>query len=320
VRVSSVFAEIPPLIRKRKPHPLIVNMRQYRSLYVMSGIGVAWFVIFRYAPMAGLAMAFQDFKIMNGIWGSDWTGLENFVRFFRDPYCLRILRNTFLLAFYSLLVGFPPPIILALLLNEMRNERFKRIAQSISYLPHFVSTVVVVGMLQMLTASDGIINNLLVTPFGGKPILFMSRPEWFRALYVGSSVWQEVGWGSIIYLAAISGIDPELYEAARIDGTSRLQAMLHITLPLIMPTIKVLLVLRMGQLLNVGFEKAYLLSSPATYETSDVIATYVYRVGIASGHDFGYAAAIGLFESLLALFLVVGANFVSKRASGEGVY
>ncbi len=318
--MASALAEMPPLIRKRKANPLLTNFRQHRSLYLMAGIGILWFAIFRYVPMAGLAIAFQDFKITRGIWGSDWTGFENFTRFFRDPYCLRIIKNTFLLAFYSLIVGFPPPIILALLLNEVGNARFKRVAQSISYLPHFVSTVVVVGLLQMLTASDGIVNNLLVRPFGGEPILFMSRPEWFRTLYVVSGVWQDVGWGSIIYLAAISGIDPELYEAAKIDGTSRIQAIWHITLPMIGPTVKVLLVLRMGQLLNVGFEKAYLLSSPATYQTSDVIATYVYRVGIASGHDFGYAAAIGLFESAISLVMVVGANYVSRRASGEGVY
>ena len=206
--------------------------------------------------MGGLVVAFQKFKLAKGLFESEFVGFKHFLRFFHDPYAFRIIRNTFLIAFYSLIWGFPVPILLALTINEVQNEKFKRVGQSVSYLPHFVSTVVVVGLLQMLTASDGIINHLLVKPVtDGRPILFMSRPEWFRTLYVGIGVWQDAGWGSIIYLAAISGIDVQLYEAAKIDGASRLQCIVRITLPVIMPTIRVLLILRMGELFSVGFEK-----------------------------------------------------------------
>ena len=321
--MSKALQEIPPVIKKRHAHAnlLMRNVRQYPLLYVMCSVGVVWFIIFRYIPMGGLAIAFQNFRLAKGLFGSKWVGFKNFIRFFNDPYCFRIIRNTFLIAFYSLIWGFPAPILLALSINELQNQRFKRVAQSMSYLPHFVSTVVVIGLLQMITASDGIINSLLVKPFtGGRAILFMSRPEWFRTLYVGSGIWQHVGWSSIIYLAAISGIDPQLYEAAKIDGAGRLQCIFRITLPVIMPTIKVLLILRMGQLFRVGFEKVYLMYSPATYETADVLSTYVYRVGILGGQDFSYAAAIGFFESMISLVMIVGANYMSKKISGEGIY
>ena len=320
--MSSALRELPPLIKKRRyPSDLRTSIRKFPALYAMCGIGVVWFIVFKYIPMAGVAISFLDYRPALGFSGSEWLGLENFARFFRDPFAFRIVRNTFLLAFYSLLFGFPPPIILALLLNELYGQRFKRIAQSVSYLPHFVSTVVVVGLITMITAGDGILNNLFVKPFtGGTPILFMTRPEWFRPLYVVTGIWQEVGWSSIIFLAAISGIDPQLYEAAKIDGASRLQAMVRITVPVIAPTIMVLLILRIGQLLRIGFEKIYLMYSPATYETADVIATYVYRVGIVSGSDFSYASAIGLFEGLISLFMVVAANYMSRRITGEALF
>ena len=319
--MSSALRELPPLIEKRRRHRTRANMRRYPALYVMAGIGVVWFIIFKYVPMAGVSISLLDYRPAAGFAGSEWLGLENFARFFRDPFAFRIVRNTFLLAFHSLLWGFAPPIILALLLNELYSQRFKRIAQSVSYLPHFVSTVVVVGLITMLTAGDGVINNLFVKPFtAGTPILFMTRPEWFRPLYVASGIWQEMGWSSIIYLAAISGIDPELYEAAKIDGANRVQAIFRITLPIITPTIMVLLILNTGQLLRVGFEKVYLMYNPATFETADVIATYVYRVGIISGVDFSYATAIGLFEGVVSLIMVVAANYISRRITGESVF
>ena len=319
--MSSALRQLPPLIKKRPPRRILAGARQYPALYIMAGIGVIWFVVFKYVPMAGVSIALLDYRPAAGFAGSEWLGIENFARFFRDPFAFRIVRNTFLLAFHSLLWGFVPPIILALMLNELYNQRFKRIAQSISYLPHFVSTVVVVGLITMLTASDGVINNLFVKPFtGGTPILFMTRPEWFRPLYVVSGIWEEMGWSSIIYLAAISGIDPQLYEAAKIDGANRVQAMFRITLPVIAPTIMVLLILRTGQLLRIGFEKVYLMYSPATFETADVISTYVYRVGIVSGSDFSYATAIGLVEGVLSLFIVVSANYISRRVTGGSVF
>ncbi len=319
--MSSAIDRYPPIIKKTHPNPLIRNIRQYPHLYIMISIGLVWLVIFRYIPMAGVVISFQKFKLAKGLWDSEWVGFKNFIRFFNDPYCFRLIRNTFLLAFYNILFGFPAPILLAILLNEVRNQKFKRVAQSISYLPHFISTVVVIGILTMVTASDGVINNIFVKPFtGGKPILFFSRSEWFRPLYVGSEIWQHVGWNTIIYLAAISGIDSQLYEAAKIDGASRLQCIYRITLPVIMPTIRVLLILRIGQIMRIGFEKVFLMYNPATYETADVLSTYVYRVGIEAGHDFSYAAAIGFFNSLISLVMIVVANTASKRLSGEGIY
>ncbi len=320
--VASALQEYPPLIRKqRRRDALLRAMRQYPALYMMLAVGVLWFIIFKYVPMAGVVIAFQKYRLSRGLWGSPWVRLRNFARFLGDPYSFRIVRNTFLLAFYNLVFGFPTPIVLALLINEVRDERFKRVAQSVSYLPHFISTVVVVGLLGMLTASDGVINTLLVKPLtAGRPVLFMTRPEWFRTLYVASEIWQDVGWGSIIYLAAIAGIDPELYEASRIDGATRIQNILYITVPLIAPTIRVLFILRMGRLLHVGFEKVYLMYSPGTYETADVIQTYVYRIGVVGGQDFSYGAAIGLFNGVVSLALIASANLISKRASGEGIY
>ena len=319
--MSTAPRQIPPVISSGRSNPLIRNIRQYPLLYVMCAVGVLWFVVFRYIPMGGLVVAFQKFKLAKGLFASEFVGFKHFLRFFHDPYAFRIVRNTFLIGFYSLLWGFPIPILLALTINEVHNEKFKRVGQSVSYLPHFVSTVVVVGLLQMLTASDGIINHLLVKPVtDGRPILFMSRPEWFRTLYVGIGVWQDAGWGSIIYLAAISAIDVQLYEAAKIDGASRLQCIVRITLPVIMPTIRVLLILRMGELFSVGFEKVYMMYSPATYETADVLSTYVYRVGILGGQDISYAAAIGFLESVVCLILIVGANYVSRKLAGEGIY
>jgi putative aldouronate transport system permease protein len=318
--VPSSLDDSPSLIG-RKHNKLIANIRQWPALHIMLAIGVAWFIVFKYVPMAGVIIAFQKYKLFKGLWGSDWVGLTNFIRFANDPYAFRVIRNTFLLALYTLAFGFPAPIILALLLNEVHNQTFKRVAQSASYLPHFISTVVVVGLITMVTASDGVLNSLFVKPFtGGSPLLFMQRPEWFRPLYVASEIWQDVGWGSIIYLAAIAGIDPELYEAAKIDGASRLQCVRRITFPLMLPTIRLLLILRMGQLLNIGFEKVYLMYGPSTYETADVLRTYVYRIGIVGGQDFSYGAAIGFFNSLASLIMIVVANYTVKRLSGEGIY
>jgi putative aldouronate transport system permease protein len=263
--------------------------------------------------MYGLQIAFKDYGLADGIWESPWIGFDHFKSFFGNYYFWRLIRNTLLINIYELLFAFPASIILALLLNEIRIGLFKRMVQTISYLPHFISIVVVVGMMIDFFARDGLVNSMLhLIGFG--PIAFMQKPEWFRFMYVSSGIWQGIGWGSIIYLAAIANIDPALYDAARIDGAGRWKQTLHITISGIMPTIMILLILHMGSILSVGSDKIILMYNPLTYETADVISTYVYRKGIL-GADFGYTAAVGLFNSAISFILITLANTISKRVS-----
>lgn len=300
-----------PVDRKRTiiKRDLIRN----RYIYLMLIPVIIYYGIFHYGPMYGLLIAFKDFGIAVGVWDSPWVGFTHFQNFFENPYFWRLLRNTLMISFYELVFAFPAPIILALLLNEIRLILFKRIVQTISYLPHFISIVVVAGMLVDFVARDGLINNILGF-LGIEPIAFLQNPGWFRSIYVSSGIWQGIGWGSIIYLAAMSSIDPTLYDAARIDGAGRWKQTLHITIPGIMPTIVILLILNIGSILAVGSEKIILLYNPLTYETADVISTYVYRKGIL-GADFGYSAAVGLFNSVISFILLVVANTISKRVS-----
>ncbi|WP_145037293.1 sugar ABC transporter permease [Paenibacillus sp. Y412MC10] len=284
-----------------------------RYIYLILLPVVAYYIVFHYGPMYGLQIAFKDYGLADGIWGSPWMGFDHFESFFGNYYFWRLIRNTLLINIYELLFAFPASIILALLLNEIRRSFFKRIVQTISYLPHFISIVVVVGMMIDFFARDGLVNQLLGM-IGLEPIAFMQEPGWFRFMYVSSGVWQGIGWGSIIYLAAIANIDPTLYDAARIDGAGRWKQTLHITLHGIMPTIVILFILNMGSMLSVGSEKIILMYNPMTYETADVISTYVFRKGIL-GADFGYTAAVGLFNSVISFILIVLANSISKRVS-----
>lgn len=281
-----------------------------------------YYVIFCYLPMAGLVMAFEDFKIGSGFAGmftSPWVGLKWFRQFFNSAFAWRIIRNTFLLSFYSLLFGFPIPIIFAICITQMRTPRFAKAAQVITYLPYFISTVVVVGMMtNFLSPSNGIVNEL-IKRLGGKPINFMSNPAWFRRLYVISGSWQSFGFNSIIFVAAIMGIDPALYEAMKVDGATRWQQIIHLIIPMIADTVILLLIMTLGNLLNVGFEKVYLMYSPAVYETGDVIATYVYRQGIEN-KNFGYASAVGLFYSAVGFIFVLGSNTLSRRVTGSSLW
>lgn len=294
-------------------------IRRDNALLVMILLPFAYYVIFHYLPMFGIVIAFKDFSIPRGIWRSEWVGFEWFKQFFDSIYFWRLIRNTFLLSFYSLLFGFPVPIIFALLLNEVKAHTYKRIVQTASYLPHFISLVIIVGMLvNFLSPHSGIVN-VVIKAFGGKPINFMSEMRWFRFLYVGSGIWQHFGFGSIIYLAAIAGINVELYDAAEVDGCTRLQKIWHITLPGIAPTITVLLILRMGSLLAVGFEKVLLMYSPVTYEVADIIATYVYRRGIVSG-EYSFGAAIGLFNAVINLTFLVVFNQIARRYSESSLW
>jgi putative aldouronate transport system permease protein len=259
-------------------------------------------------------IAFKDYIAVDGIFGSPWVGFEHFERFFESFYFERLLLNTLLIGLYELAVGFPVPIILALLINEVRNKYFKSFIQTITYAPHFLSVVVVVGMLFIfLSPQNGIVNQLIVF-FGGEPISFMTEPAWFKTIYVLSGVWQSMGWSSIIYLAALSGVDPQLHEAAEIDGASRLQRIWHINLPSIKPTIIVMLILQCGSILGVGFEKVFLMQNTLNMSASDVIATHIYRTGIL-GSEYSYSTAIGLFESVVNLVILLLVNYTAKKVN-----
>lgn len=280
---------------------------------------VIFFAVFSYYPLYGILIAFKDYSISRGILGSPWAGLRYFRQFFSSPYFGRLLRNTVLISVYSLLWGFPIPILFALLLNEFKDGKFKRVIQTVSYLPHFISLVVICGILiDIFSPQGGVVNSLLYS-LTGKRINFFGEPEWFRTMYVGSGVWQEFGWNSIIYLAAITGINPDLYEAARIDGAGRLRQIWHVTLPGIKPTILTLLILNLGNIMSVGYEKIILLYSPTTYETADVISTYVYRTGLLS-QQYSYAGAVGLFNSAINIAILVLCNFAGKKLFGVGIW
>ncbi len=294
------------------------DLYRNKSLYLMLVPVLVYYLIFHYGPMYGALMAFQDFNVAKGIWGSPWIGLQNFTDFFSSIYFFRLIRNTFAINVIDLLLHFPAPIIFALLLNELTSPWFKRTVQTITYMPHFISLVVVVGMMVDFFARDGLINSLLA-PFGIPPTAFLQQADWYWWLFVGSAIWQSVGWGSIIYLAAITNIDPTLYEAAVVDGANRWKQLWHITLPGMMPIIIIMLILRIGQMLSVGYEKTILLYNPTTYETADVINSYVYRKGILQA-DYGFSAAVGLFNSIINFGLLIMANRFSKRLSETSLF
>jgi putative aldouronate transport system permease protein len=289
------------------------DLRRNWIIYLMALPVIAYYLIFHYGPMYGLQIAFKDYSPAGGIWGSPWVGFKHFDSFFNGIYFWRLIRNTVLINVYDLIFGFPAAIILAILLNEIRKMAFKRVVQTISYLPHFISIVVVAGMLFDFLSRNGLINQLIGF-FGIEPIDFLKEAGWFRFIFVSSGIWQGIGWGSIIYLAAIANIDPTLYEASKIDGANRWKQIFHITIPGIMPTIVIMFILNMGNLLSVGSEKVLLLYNPLTYETADVISTYVYRKGILEA-SYGFSAAVGLFNSVISLILIVSANAISKRVS-----
>lgn len=276
---------------------------------------LAWYVIFCYLPMSGIVIAFKDFRPARGIWGSKWSNpwYKWFKQFFNGYYFERLLRNTLLINLYDLIFGFPAPILLALLLNELHHTGFKRVVQTISYLPHFISSVVVCGIILDFFSSSGVVNQIIMA-LGGEKILFWQKPEWFRTLYVGSGIWQGVGYGSIIYLSALGGVDAELYDAAAIDGCGRFSRAIHVTLPGILPTIIIMLILRVGSMLNVGFEKIILLYNETIYETADVISSFVYRYGLTNG-NYSYATAVGLFNSVFSFVLLIIVNYVSRKVS-----
>lgn len=294
---------------------LAKNIKKDKFLLLLILPVIVYYIIFHYLPMYGLVISFKNFSPARGIWGSPWAGLKWFEQFFGSIYAGRVIKNTVLISFFSLVWSFPVPILFALILNELRNGAFKRVVQTVSYLPHFISVVVIGGMLiSFLSPADGIVNIMLMKMGMQQPINFLNEPGWFRTIYVGSGVWQSFGWNSIIYLAAITSIDPSLYEAARIDGAKRWQQIVNITIPAILPTIIILLIINLGNIMNVGFEKIILLYNPSTYVVSDVISTFVYRRGLVDA-QYGFASAVGLFNSVINFIFLMVVNKISKRVS-----
>lgn len=294
------------------------DLSQNKWIYLMAIPVIAFYILFSYIPMAGIQIAFKDFNMGAGIWGSPWVGLKHFVSFFKGPYAWRTVRNTLLLSFYTILVCFPAPILFALLLNEAKNKLFKRTVQTVSYLPHFISLVVICGLIKEFTQSTGLISSLLAL-VGVPQVTMLQDPSRFRSLYVVSELWQTIGWNSIIYLAALSGVDPTLYDAAAVDGAGRFRRVLHVTLPSILPTIIIMFILRVGQIMSVGYDKILLLYNSGIYETADVISTFVYRKGIVES-NFSFSAAVGIFNSLVNFALVVIVNKISDKVSETSLW
>lgn len=303
---------------RAKKRSLLKDVRKDWQLYSLLVIPIIFLLIFRYLPMIGNVIAFRRFIPGGSMFGEEWVGFRYFQMFWNDPSFWNVFRNTVILGAASSILTFPIPIIFALLLNEVQGTRFKKFVQTASYLPHFLSMVIVAGMILQLTATNGAINQI-VKLFTGTTIDFMQNPAWFRPIYVISGVWQGMGWGAILYLAALTNIDETLYEAAKIDGANRWKQTIHVTIPGILPTVVTMFILNIGGFLGVGFEKVLLLYNPLTYSTGDVISTYLYRIGLESS-NFSYATAIGLFESLIGLILILSANFISRKITNTSLW
>ena len=289
------------------------------ELYLFLIPTIAYFLIFRYYPMYGIQIAFRNFKSTKGILGSQWVGLRNFERFFSATDFWQLLNNTLSVSIGTLLCSFPVPILLALFLNQLPSKRYKKIVQTVIYAPHFISTVVLVGIISLFFSPSSGIVNFIIQWLGGTPIHFMGQASWFRPLYIGSDIWQSAGWGSILYLAALASISPELHEAAVVDGANKFQRILHVDLPGILPTIVVMFILNSGKVMSVGFEKAYLMQTSLNLSASEIIATYVYKRGLLQA-QFSFSTAVGLFESLANLILILTMNFISKKVTDSSLF
>lgn len=294
------------------------QIKRCRYLYALLLIPLIYYFCFHYMPLYGVLIAFKDYNIGKGVWGSPWVGGKWFGKFLTDPYFWKLVRNTLLLNIYGLLWGFPIPIILAIMLNEVSHARYKRLIQTVSYLPHFISTVVVCGMVVNFLSLDGVINQF-VSALGLNKVQFLMDPKYFRTIFTASGIWQTCGWTSIIYLASLTSVDQEILEAAMIDGANRWQRIRNVTLPSITPTISIMLIMQLGKLMTLGYEKILLLYNGSTYETADIISTYVYRRGILN-NDFSYATAVGLFQSVVGVLLLVISNKVSKKLSDTSLW
>lgn len=306
------------IIIEKKP-PLIVDIKKHKYLYLMLLPGIIYYIIFKYVPIGGLVIVFQNYNPLLGFFDSKWVGLDNFRKLFSDPAFFQLLRNTVILAVYNLLFYFPAPIIVSLLLNEVRKQRYKKSIQTMIYLPHFISWTVLVGIAYVfLSPQNGIINSLLAAS-GKETINFLAKEEWFRPLVLIEIIWKETGWGTIIYLAALSGVDEQLYEAATIDGAGRFKQLWHVTLPAIRATIITLFILRLGNFLDTGFEQIFLMLNSLTRDIGEVFDTYVYQKGLIDG-KFSYSTTVGLFKSVIGYFLIISANRIAKFFDEEGIY
>ena len=309
---KNIFSDMAKAVKK--------SLIRHKWLYIMSIPFIAYYIIFHYMPMYGAIIAFKDYDITLGIAGSEWVGFKHFTDFFKDYYFVRVMRNTLLISVYNLLWSFPAPIIFALLMNEISKGWFKKIVQTVTYLPHFISIVVICGMLTDFLSIDGLIT-MILAKLGFEPTYYLNYPQYFRTIYIASGVWQGVGWGSIIYLSAITGIDQQLYEAATIDGANRFKQTIHVTIPGIIPTIITLFIMNMGKVMSVGYEKIILLYNGNTYETADVLSSYIYRLGLGgSSQRYDYTTAIGLFSSLINIILLVSANKISKSLTESSLW
>jgi len=298
---------------------LVAALRRDRYLYLFLVPVVFYYLVFRYVPMGGLAIAFEDYRMSTGVWGSPWVGLAHFRKLFQSREFLNVLWNTVFLNVYGLIAGFPVPIILAILLNEVHNLPFKKTVQVLIYLPHFISWVILGGIvINLLSPNTGIVNHVLKA-VTGRTVFFLGDSAWWPTVYVFSGIWASAGWGTIVYLAAITCIDPQLYEAAVIDGAGKLRQVLSITLPCIAPTIMIILILRLGNMLSIGFEQVFMLQNVAVRGVSEVISTYVYRIGI-EGFRYSYTTALGVFQSIVGFAMVLGANALSRRITGGGIW
>lgn len=317
---SQIEGPIPPKrVIAVKKESFVKYFVKNKWLYIFLVPGLLYFLVFKYVPMFGIVIAFKNLSIVKGIWGSEWVGFANFETLFSSAHFLRVLRNSILLSVYQIIFGFPAPIILALMLNEIRILVFKRVAQTVLYLPHFISWVVLAGIvINFLSPTTGIANQI-VTALGYEPIKFLQDPRYFRSIIVSAEIWKGVGWGTIIYLAAMTGIDPTLYESAKIDGASRIQRIIYITIPGIAATVVIMLLLNLGNILDNGFDQVFLLYNPLTYETGDIFETYTYRIGLQDGR-LSYATAVGMFKSVVGFILIISANYVARVVSGKSIW
>lgn len=299
---------------------LMINFVQYRWTYLMLIPVLAYYLTFHYGPLYGVQIAFKDFAPGLGIWNSKWVGMTHFISFFQGVYARRTIVNTLTISIYNLIFAFPAPILLALLLDEVKNLRYKKVIQTVTYLPHFISLIVIAGMITDFCATDGLFNQIIkfIDP-SYSPEALLGRPDLFRTIYIGSEIWQGLGWNSIIYLASLSGVDTELYEAVVIDGGNRFHRVMHVSIPSILPTIIIMLILRIGSLMSVGFDKIILLYNTATYETADVISSYVYRRGLLE-FSYSFSTAVGLFNNVINFILVNVANSLSRKVTETSLW
>lgn len=303
---------------KKLSDRIVIELKKNKYLYILSIPIFLYFILFKYLPMFGLTLAFKDYNIMKGVAGSEWVGLKYFKEFFSSVYFTRTLLNTFVISLMDIVIGFPIPIIFALLLNELRGKYFKKFVQTASYLPHFISMVVICGMITDFFSTNGLISTL-ISKLGGENMNYIGNPSYFRQIFVGTNIWQQLGWNSIIYIAALAGVDRDLYEAASVDGAGRWRQLIHITLPGIAGTIIIMLIMRLGQVLSVGYEKIILLYTPQTYDVADVISSYTYRAGILN-QRYSYSIAVGMFQSVINVIILLTANTISKKVTETSLF